>query len=391
MKITFFSNFLNHHEIPLCDALYHLPDVQFYFVQTEPMHQERVVMGWNPDTKNYPYLILSYINADTYNECLKLGNESDVVILGSAPYKFIADRVKNNKLTFYYAERLFRKSFLRAFYPPSTIKIFKRFIKPGWNSNFYMLCASGYTSYDVSRIFTFKDRCYRWGHFPEFIAYDVDNLIKKKQKETIQLLWAGRFIDWKHPQHPIYIAKKLKEEGIKFKLTIIGTGELEGELKHLIKIHRLHNCVEMLGSMDPSSVRQYMEKADIYLFTSDFGEGWGAVLYEAMNSGCAVVASHAIGAVPHMLEHNQNGVIYKNADLNDLYIKVKELIQNRSKRETLGKNAYNSLYEQWNGKVAAQRLFAFAYNILHGENNSEHKTGPMSIAPKLKNNWFKFS
>ena len=33
-----------------------------------------------------------------------------------------------------------------------------------------------------------------------------------------------------------------------------------------------------------------MEQADIYLFTSDRNEGWGAVANEAMNSACAMVA-----------------------------------------------------------------------------------------------------
>lgn len=389
MKITFFSNFLNHHEIPLCDALFKLPGVQFYFVQTEPMHEERVLMGWNPDTNKYPYLILSYKNTETYNECLKLGSESDVVIFGSAPYKFIAHRVKNNTLTFYYAERLFRKSFLRAFYPPSSIKIFNRFIRPGWNSKFYMLCASGYTSYDISRIHTFKDRCFRWGHFPEFIEYDIDKLILDKQSDIIELLWVGRFIDLKHPDHPIIIAKKLKQENIKFKLNIIGTGELENELKKLIANNNLNNCVELIGSMEPNQVRRYMENANIYLFTSDFGEGWGAVLYEAMNSGCAVVASHAIGAVPLMLEHNKNGLIYKNGDLDDLYRKVKELIENKRTREYLGINAYKSIKENWNGEVAAKRLYNFAHNVLHSENHSDNEVGVMSLAPKLKNSWFK--
>lgn len=391
MRITFFSNFLNHHEIPLCDALYHLPEVQFYFVQTEPMHEERILMGWNLYIDKYPYLKLSYNNPEIYNECLKLGKESDVVIFGSASYEFIAERVKNNKLTFYYAERLFRKSFLRAFYPPSTIKIFKRFIRPGWNSNFHMLCASGYTSYDVSRIFTFKNRCYRWGHFPQFIEYKAEELISGKPTDPVQLLWVGRFIDLKHPQHPILIAKKLKEERINFSLNIIGTGELEDKLKHLIEINQLSDCVEITGSMDPRSVRRYMENANIYLFTSGFQEGWGAVLYEAMNSGCAIVASHAIGAVPLLLEHNKNGLIYKNADLNDLYNKVRELIGNKSKREILGKNAYNSLYEQWNGEVAAIRLYQFASNILLEDNKAKYEIGPMSIAPKLKNNWFRIN
>lgn len=388
MKITFFSNFLNHHEIPFCEALYHLIGDGFCFVQTEPMHQERIDMGWGQDDNKIPYLKLSYKDNIAYNECIQLGKESDVVILGSAPYEFIADRVKKNKLTFYYAERLFRKSFLRAFYPPSTLKIFKRFVRPGWKSNFYMLCASGYTSYDVSRIQTFKDRCFRWGHFPEFIEYDIDKLIENKQTETIELLWVGRFIELKHPQYPILVAKKLREEGIDFKLNIIGSGELENELKNLIEINQLNDCVELLGSMEPMSVRNYMEKANIYLFTSDFGEGWGAVLYEAMNSGCALVASHAIGAVPLMLKHQENGLIYKNADLDDLYVKVKELILNKNKRDYLGRNAYTSLNNQWKGEVAAERFYNFAYNALHGDYQPEYEIGTMSVAPKLKNNWF---
>jgi hypothetical protein len=49
--------------------------------------------------------------------------------------------------------------------------------------------------------------------------------------------------------------------------------------------------------------RNYMEKQTSIYFTSDFGEGWGAVLYEAMNSGCALGGEPCgIGAVPPMLK-----------------------------------------------------------------------------------------
>ena len=74
-------------------------------------------------------------------------------------------------------------------------------------------------------------------------------------------------------------------------------GEMEEQLHNMIRDKSLEDCVEMPGAMKASEVRSYMEKADIYLFTSDFNEGWGAVLNESMNSGCAVVASHAIGSV----------------------------------------------------------------------------------------------
>ena len=37
----------------------------------------------------------------------------------------------------------------------------------------------------------------------------------------------------------------------------------------------LGEFVTLHGSMSPGDVRGYMERADIYMFTSDFNEGWG--------------------------------------------------------------------------------------------------------------------
>ena len=83
----------------------------------------------------------------------------------------------------------------------------------------------------------------------------------------------------------------------------------------------------MLGAMPPEEVRRHMEKADIYLFTSDFNEGWGAVLNESMNSGCAVVASHAIGSVPFLIKNGENGLIYENGNQLDLEKQVLRLLE----------------------------------------------------------------
>ena len=88
MKITFFSNFLNHHQIPFCNEMYKLLGEDYKFVATEPMDQERVKLGWGLNER-YTYEIRSYENDSTYDLCLNLGLESDVVIIGSAPDIFI--------------------------------------------------------------------------------------------------------------------------------------------------------------------------------------------------------------------------------------------------------------------------------------------------------------
>ena len=94
----------------------------------------------------------------------------------------------------------------------------------------------------------------------------------------------------------------------------------------MIKKYHLQNCVSLCGSLSPEKVREYMVKSQIFLFTSDYNEGWGAVLNEAMNSACAVIASHAIGSVPFLINNKKNGLIYQNGQMEDLYRKVKVLL-----------------------------------------------------------------
>ena len=36
MKLTFVSNYFNHHQLPFCDALYELLEGDFCFLQTQP-------------------------------------------------------------------------------------------------------------------------------------------------------------------------------------------------------------------------------------------------------------------------------------------------------------------------------------------------------------------
>ena len=146
----------------------------------------------------------------------------------------------------------------------------------------------------------------------------------------------------------------------------------------------------MLGTMPPEKVREYMELSEIFLFTSDRQEGWGAVLNEAMNSGCAVVASHAIGSVPFLLKNGDNGLIYRSGDINDLYEKVKYLLDNQATRAKLGINAYKTLCNKWNAENAAERFVKLSKALLDGKREADlFGEGICSGAEILDDDWFK--
>ena len=45
-KITIVSNYINHHQIPMSNELYKRLGDNFAFIQTQPMEEDRVKMGW---------------------------------------------------------------------------------------------------------------------------------------------------------------------------------------------------------------------------------------------------------------------------------------------------------------------------------------------------------
>jgi len=60
MQIAFFSNFLNHHQLPFCLAMDRLTGGQFTFVATTPVPQARLRMGYHDMNKGYPFALMNY-------------------------------------------------------------------------------------------------------------------------------------------------------------------------------------------------------------------------------------------------------------------------------------------------------------------------------------------
>lgn len=379
MKLAFFSNFLNHHQLPFCLEMEKRLGKNFIFVATESTPQSRLDLGYEEMNSSYSFVLKSYESSYLFDQALFYGENSDIVIIGSAPDIFIKTRLKKNRITFRYLERIFKDGYIHAI-DPRVIKnmIFHhtRYRK----KQLYLLAASAYTAIDMSYFGAYPNKIYKWGYFPEVKKYNIDSLlINKELSRKINILWAGRLIKYKHPEYVIDIARFLKEKNIDYHIDIIGIGDMLEDISRKIKENDLSKFVFLRGAMSPKEVRNYMEKANIFLFTSDYGEGWGAVLNEAMNSGCAVVASHSIGSVPFLLKDKVNGLIYKNGDIDDLCKQVKDLCLHKEKRVTYGKNAYITLRRLWNPSIAADNFLKLAFSKKQNK-NVEFIDGPCSKA-----------
>ncbi len=248
-----------------------------------------------------------------------------------------------------------------------------------------LLCSSAFASKDY-RYFRFKtNQTFKWGYFPPTSNNNIEKILYNKKPNSI--VWVGRFIHWKHPETAISLAEKLKSENIPFQLNLIGDGPLGDKLKKRVKDSDLADCVSFSGVLNTDETRKAMENSKILITTSDHNEGWGAVVNEGMSGGCAVVASHLMGSVPYLIRDGVNGRIFESENADDLFIKASELLKDDNLCEKYGRNAFNTIADEWNGTVAANRLSELFRHYIKGDTDFVFKDGICSHAERLPNNW----
>lgn len=385
MKLTIVSNYINHHQIPMSNELYRKLGADFAFIQTSGMEEERVKMGWASEVLSIPYLKRYY---EEQACCARLILDSDIVVFGGVEDEsYIKPRLNAGKIVIRASERLYREGQWKSISPRGRKKKYEDHTQYA-NAPVYLLCHGAYVASDFDIVHAYPDKRYVWGYFPRINTYNLDSLFFRKLhldqdgQLEVRILWAGRFLKLKHPEYAVKVAKYLEQQHISFHLDMVGGGELEAQLKKSVEKWHLEQRVTFHGFQPPQSVRRYMEEADLFLFTSNHLEGWGAVLNESMNSACAVVAGSGIGAVPFLIKHGQNGFVYKNECYREFQKQVLQLCKDAALRKQLGVNAYQTMIREWNPKVAADRLYRFCEGLVNGSVQPEQE-GPLSPAPLI--------
>lgn len=379
MTITFFTNYIHHHQTPLADELFKHLGHDYKYVAMEKLPDSFVRGGYDP-TIERSYLIKAYESEASMNEAKRLMLDSDVVIGLAGPKGYSDIRQKQNKITFNYSERWIKRSFIHAIDPRVLYRIYKSYFRYR-NKRSYMLCASAFAAKDASYYFCYPNKRYKWGYFPK-IEKNNNLSTTKRSGDPLKIMWCSRFIEWKHPELPVKLAEKLKAENINAIINMYGNGILYEKISHLIKRLDVTDMVSLKGNLPNEQIIQQMQNHDVFLFTSDKGEGWGAVLNESMSQGCAVVASDSIGAAPFLIEDGKNGLLFETLDINSMFNKIK-LLRNAEFRKKLSSNAILTMQEVWNPQVAAERIIRLSERLLAGL-DTDYMDGPCSKAYPFK-------
>ena len=377
MKLVFISNTFGHYQIPLCQRWNAL--CEFHFITTKPMSEATKKLGFTDWAEIYPYVINAWESDAARQRAAELCLEADVVVAGACDESYIKPRIKENKLTFRFTERIFKKGRKSLLKPKNFSVIYHQHIA-NRKKNYYILCTGADAASDFRFIGMPKEKLLRWGYFPEVPALDMEQVLNWRGENVIQIVWVGRLVELKHPDRAISAARYLKEKGVRFEMKLIGMGPLEEKLRMQIKNDQLEDCVFLTGSMPAEKVREVMKASHIFLLNSDKREGWGAVVSEAMGCGCAAVISDEAGAARVLIRNGENGVFYPCNDEKALQEALYRVASDKAFRERISRNAYTLMREVWNGTTAAERLCRFSEKLLAGALPEQPTNGPMSPA-----------
>jgi len=187
---------------------------------------------------------------------------------------------------------------------------------------------------------------------------DTDEIYAKLAQDTntydYDMIYVGRLTYQKNPQRLLRLCARLKESKPDLRVAIVGTGELEDELKDLCKELNLEDTVHFLG-FQPNPIKMVADSKAMIL-TSRW-EGTPMCALEAMALGTPVVSTPSDG-MKDLLTDGVSG--YLTEDDEQMAKDLLKIFMQPEHRQLLAENARKK-FDSLNDGEAYKRAIANAY------------------------------
>lgn len=367
MNIVFWQNSLSIHQLPYVAKLMDVKGVDCVtFVSGTDISANRKAMGWKiPQIKGLDRCRIILTPDDKQIESLLLNNIENSVHLFSGIRGF-AFVFKAFKASLKY--ELTRGLIVER---PNTYYWGHANGKPLWlHQLVFMLRDAKYSKY-IKYVFAmgedavqyYKGLCSDWDVFP--FAYCTETFICESNytaSYTLNCLFIGSLTCRKSVSTILTSYTLLSPSTLaKVHLKIIGNGPEMEKLHKKAKDLRLTN-IEFLGSVPNDKIGCELAHSDILILPSIY-DGWGAVVNEALSSGCYAIVSDKCGA-KELLHDERCGKVFHSGNPKELALtitdsvnKIADLRSNRTWRKQWAETAIS-------GKALAQ----YMADVLNGKN-----------------------
>ena len=164
----------------------------------------------------------------------------------------------------------------------------------------------------------------------------------------------------------------LKHTSKKVELILIGTGELENEVRNEVFSLGLENQVRLLGGLSNDKVLPHIANADAFVLISKVymlkakmrqEEALGLVLLEAAKFSLPLIGS-TTGGIPEVVKDGINGYLVNPLDIHEISSAMLKMIEDPIKTQQMGKKAKELVEEQFSMEQQIKKLEKIFLDIL---------------------------
>lgn len=200
-----------------------------------------------------------------------------------------------------------------------------------------------------------RSQLYRWiehEHWPKIIlvhcgiesAFHADVPVPSPVAAPL-LVSVGRLSAQKGQLMLIEAARALTMKGVDFELTLVGDGEMRGELEALVKHYGLEGRVRLAGALSTSAVRDEILRARGLVLPS-FAEGLPMVIMEAMALRRPVLSTYVAG-IPELVLPGKTGWLFPPGSIEALVATMEESLSCPIERlRSMGEAAFERVNER---------------------------------------------
>ena len=174
--------------------------------------------------------------------------------------------------------------------------------------------------------------------YPSPLEYQVH-----KERNIVEVITVARFVPQKDYECAIRAFAKASAQDIRLRFKIIGHGELEYDIRNMVKEYSLEDKVNIL--INPPKIIDHLLNSDIYLSTSLF-EGTSNSIMEAMDASLPVIATN-VGDNSHLVQNGRSGYILNIKDVDEMSSRLLELSASWLKRSEMGRKGNEILRTEY--------------------------------------------
>jgi glycosyltransferase involved in cell wall biosynthesis len=188
-------------------------------------------------------------------------------------------------------------------------------------------------------------------------------IFRLREEPAPKLIWVRAFHAIYNPSLVPKVIKALEPHFPGIQCWMLGPDKGDGSLERMLETAKMlgvEKKIFVVGGIPHSEVPMWLDKADIFINTTNYDTAPRSLL-EAMANGLCVVSTN-VGGVPYIIEHGHSGYLVTQNDPNEMAHAIRQILENPDLAKTLSKqarhraeeNSWTKILPQWEELLNSQ-------------------------------------